>query len=281
MSLDSFNNSSIKEKFYEPQNKKDLECDELSVLESSSRAKQNLQVDDYLVEIDKKKKKNGKDTNEIVKEKFENVEKTDVLQTAQTEFSAKSSRTYCEYENNCKLPSSSVSTDEEWKLWIQSHVPFFILVLIKTSWLLYNLIVTSAILVTIGYFTFVTIFELQVETTWLAEIGNLHRHGLNSIVALVDIVLLAYPVRLLHFIYPAIYGWVYAFVIFFYWLENPKENIVYEQIDYSKPFKVFGYYVLLTFLTILMQSLHFAAYKLKIDLCNKCVSIKNECLEST
>jgi len=268
--------SFIKENVYELQSKNDLESNELAVLEASSTTNQNLHIEEYLVDG---KNKKSKTKNKIVKENSESLDKTELSETAQTKSSVRSSKTYCEFENNCRLPSSSVSTDDEWKLWIKSHVPFFILIMIKISWLLYNLIVTSAILVTIGYFTFVTIFELQVETTWLAEIGNLHRHGLNSIVALIDIVLLAYPVRLLHFIYPAIYGWVYAIVIFFYWLDNPKENIIYEQIDYSKPFKVFGYYILLTFLTLLMQSLHLAAYNLKLFLCAKLVSIKNECLE--
>jgi hypothetical protein len=99
-------------------------------------------------------------------------------------------KTYCSNKSKCQLPSSKiiVSDTASWQLWIDVHVPTFILILMKISWLLYNLIVISAILVTIGYFTYVNLNGLKMEPTWITEIGNLHRHGVNSLVAVVDVV---------------------------------------------------------------------------------------------
>lgn len=120
---------------------------------------------------------------------------------------SKLNKTLCNNQANCRLPSSSAIADaDQYKLWYYSHVPRFILYLMKFSWLLYNIIIISAILVTVGYFTYVYIAGLVVESTLIGEIGNFHRHGINSIVALVDLLLMAYPVRILHFIYTAIYG---------------------------------------------------------------------------
>ena len=135
---------------------------------------------------------------------------------------------------------------EAFQFWISSHVPKLILALIKLSWLLYNLIAIAAIVVTIGYFSYIWIFELDMKHTWLHELGNLHRHGFNSIVAIVDILLLAYPVRIHHHIYTNVYGWLYALVIFIYWLVDTKKNIIYEIIDYNKPLRIILIYVSLT-----------------------------------
>ncbi|RNA08555.1 rolling stone [Brachionus plicatilis] len=107
--------------------------------------------------------------------------------------------------------------------------------------------------------------DIETEPTWIAEIGNLHRHGFNSLVAIVDIILLAYPVKIMHFVYTCAYGWCYAIVIFIYWVQDPKKNIVYKQIDYGKPVQIMVIFTMLTLLTLAMQTFHFFAYQLKFN----------------
>lgn len=190
-------------------------------------------------------------------------------------------KTYCDNQHNCQLPSSYAATNSEaWNLWIQAHVPKALLVLIKISWLLYNIIVISAIVVTTGYFSYAFIMDMETEPTWIAEIGNLHRHGFNSLVAIVDIILLAYPVKILHFVYTCAYGWCYAIVTFIYWTLNPKKNIVYEQIDYGKPIQIMVIFTMLTILTFLMQMIHFFAYQLKLYLKDKYLEMKKNCFSN-
>jgi hypothetical protein len=192
--------------------------------------------------------------------------------------SDRASRTYCANKAQCQMPSHEVGADaERWRAWIHTHVPRGILFLIKFSWLLYGNIITSATLVTIGYFSFMSIGNYEFDSTWVVEIGNLHRHGFNSLVAVVDLVLLAYPVRIMHFVYTAGYGWLYALVTFVFWCINTRENIVYEQLDYNKPFQVVFYYALLTLLTFLMQLLHFFAYQLKVSLRERYIRCRMSC----
>ncbi len=134
-----------------------------------------------------------------------NIQLDNVDNTAKND--AKLNKTLCHNQANCRLPSSSAVADaDQYKMWYYSHVPRFILYLMKFSWLLYNIIIISAILVTVGYFTHVNLAGLVVESTLFGEVGNFHRHGINSIVALVDLLLMAYPVRILHFVYTAVYG---------------------------------------------------------------------------
>lgn len=179
-------------------------------------------------------------------------------------------------ENERFLKSNAVEQDDglnchsqAWSAWMDAHVPPFVLVLIKISWLLYNLIAIAAIVVTIGYFSYVYIADLDMQHTWSMELGNLHRHGFNSVVALIDIALLAYPVRIFHNIYTNIFGWLYALVIFLYWLSDREKNIIYELIDYNKPLKILFIYTFMTLMTVALQTLHFLVYHLKLYVRNR------------
>jgi hypothetical protein len=188
--------------------------------------------------------------------------------------------TYCDNKHECYLPSASVTSDaNNWKLWIDSHVPFFVLFLIKLSWLFYNIIAISSIIVTVSYFTYVYIADLQMEPSWIMELGNIHRHGFNSLVAIIDIILLGYPVRILHFVYTDLYGWIYAFVTFLYWYQDPTKNIIYETLDYAKPITIVIKFTILNLLVLVMQILHFAVYQLKLYLKEKYLYVKHECYD--
>lgn len=192
-----------------------------------------------------------------------------LLQNTQIDTNSKSfknpHRTYCINKSHCNIPSAIViSNSYNWKLWIDTHVPNFVLILIKISWLLNNLVAISALIVTCLYLGYANIVDLEAEPTWAHELGNWHRHGINSLVALVDVIMLGYPIRILHFVYVIIYGWVYAVVTFVYWFQDPKKHILYDTIDYKNPFKMMLYYVCLTILVFLMQITHFLAYRLKV-----------------
>lgn len=93
--------------------------------------------------------------------------------------------------------------------------------------------------------------------------------------AIVDLILLGYPIRVLHFVYVNGYGWMYALVTFVYFVFDPKENIIYEQIDYNHPAQILLAYLILSFLVFLMQILHFLAYRLKVYIREKYLINKN------
>jgi len=90
--------------------------------------------------------------------------------------------TYCVHQSKCNMPSASViSNAHAWKLWIDTHVPCFILVLIKLSWLLNNIVTISAIVVSLVYLCYIYFAKFPTEPSWASELGNWHRHGINSI----------------------------------------------------------------------------------------------------
>lgn len=90
--------------------------------------------------------------------------------------------TYCDNQEDCNMPSISVISDAHaWKLWIDTHVPSFILILIKISWLLNNIVTISAIVVSFVYLCYVYFANFPQEPSWASELGNWHRHGINSI----------------------------------------------------------------------------------------------------
>lgn len=196
--------------------------------------------------------------------------------TARALTSKNSHRTYCINKSHCNIPSAIVIYNRtSWKLWIDAHVPNFVLILIKIDWLLNNLVAISALMVTCIYFSYAYLVDLEAEPTWVHELGNVHRHGINSLVALVDVIMLGYPIRILHFVFVIVYGWVYAFVTFLYWFSDPVNHVIYDQIDYKNPMKIMTAYLFLTILVFLMQVTHFLAYRLKLLIRTK--YFDNEC----
>lgn len=102
-----------------------------------------------------------------------------------------------------------------------------------------------------------------MEPTTSTLIGNWHRHGINTLVILIDVAIIAYPIRLLHVMYTLCFGFLYSLVTFFYWLCNKKENIIYETLDYNKTLLVILFFIILIFLTILLQVSHYLIYRFK------------------
>ncbi len=92
-----------------------------------------------------------------------------------------------------------------------------------------------------------------MEPNFKSMIGNIHRHGINTVVVLIDIAILSYPIRLLHVSYTFAFGFIYSTVTFVYWLDNKKDNIIYETLDYNKPILVLMFFSILTVLVIFLQ----------------------------
>ena len=149
-------------------------------------------------------------------------------------------------------------------------------ILISISWVLYNIAAITAVVVTASYFSYVYINDLQVEPTISYLIGNLHRHGFNTLVILIDIAIIAYPIRFLHFIYTLGFGFSYSIVTFSYWLLNKKDNIIYVTLDYNKPIMVILFLTILVFLTFLLQFSHYLIYRFKFYVKEKLYSNNNK-----
>ena len=77
----------------------------------------------------------------------------------------------------------------------------------KLNWILFSVGATNAFLVT-GLFWVV----LAPSRTAVQNLNPItfHLHGTNSILFLVEIFMVAFPTRLLHFVYPIIFSFTYA-----------------------------------------------------------------------
>ena len=103
--------------------------------------------------------------------------------------------------------------------------------LLVLDWLLFNLAASSAVIITLGYWVFVY-WDLD-GTSWLPS--DIHLHVVNTVLLLVEVILSAIPMQLLHVIYPMIMGTVYVTFSVVYWATD-KDRVLYpEVLDWNKP----------------------------------------------
>ncbi|TMW52342.1 hypothetical protein DOY81_002599 [Sarcophaga bullata] len=106
-----------------------------------------------------------------------------------------------------------------------------------------------------------------------SDLYNLWAHGFNSILMLLDHMLVAFPTRILHFIYPLTLGILYGIFSLIYYLAGGDDvngnRYIYEILDWSKP----GWTTLVLFgcliLVLVFCFLLFCLYKLRCAIYRK------------
>ncbi|XP_005110223.1 uncharacterized protein LOC101863547 [Aplysia californica] len=138
----------------------------------------------------------------------------------------------------------------------------------KLSWVLSNFITCAAPVVTIIFF--VAIYPKQNKNESSVGLQDLNVHALNFVFVVVDHLISARPVRLLHAYLPIIYGLVYIIFSVIYWSTDHKNHVVYEILDWNKPGIAFAVTVGLAVVAIpLLQFAFFGLYRLKLYICKK------------
>ncbi|CAH1772665.1 unnamed protein product [Owenia fusiformis] len=102
-------------------------------------------------------------------------------------------------------------------------VPWYMII----SWILYDVILVFSIIVTGIYFGAVHDPKDGLDHY------NFNRHGLNTVLMVIDFVISGTPIRILHMIYPMIYGFIYIIFNVIYWSFDKKNNIVYSILNYN------------------------------------------------
>jgi len=129
------------------------------------------------------------------------------------------------------------------------------------NWLLCNVVVNVAIIVTIFYW--VVIGRTRTAALNLRP-RTFHLHVTNTILVLIDIFMVAFPTRLLHFIYSIGYGLLYVlFLLILHW--TGVNSAVYTVLNWArKPGVAVGWCVLaVVVLPIAMQAITFGLYHLR------------------
>lgn len=146
------------------------------------------------------------------------------------------------------------------------EVPADMTVAHKTQWILFNVAANSAVIVTLGYWCLLFPFMAGADAVrGLWGFLNITVHLLNAIMMLIEIGVSSLPVRLLHDIYPAIYGIIYVLMTLVLWLIT--KGFIYYFLDFNQPGFAVGFSVLLLFVVQpLIQLLYFGLFRLRCKL---------------
>lgn len=144
---------------------------------------------------------------------------------------------------------------------------------LKIEWALFAIVSNFSFIVTLIYFAILypVIYGEKNNPTGKSILAvDLHIHGINSVVVLMEMLISAYPVRLLHCVYPIAYGLTYVLFSLVYWAID-HNNVVYKNVlDWNKPGSTIGVVLGLGFVVIpLFQLLLFGIYRLRIWLYEK------------
>ena len=124
--------------------------------------------------------------------------------------------------------------------------------MVKISWVLYTITITTSFMVTVGYYTTV---DPDFDDF---DVYSLHIHGINLIIVIIDLVMARIPVMLLHFYAPMVYSLVYIVFTGVYaasgGTDHKERDYIYTALDYRNELgSSIGWAILLVLLTIIVH----------------------------
>ncbi|ESP04551.1 hypothetical protein LOTGIDRAFT_237304 [Lottia gigantea] len=151
--------------------------------------------------------------------------------------------------------SNYENTEESARSGDDSMVPPKFYILHAIVWLSYNYVSSNALMVTIIFWS-VLAPGMEAEAS---SMENVQLHIINTVIVFLEQCLSPIPIRLLHIIYPILYGLIY--VIF----SAAYDKTIYSILDWSKPGTAMMYVSIIAFVAYpLIQFLFFGIYHLKV-----------------
>ena len=89
--------------------------------------------------------------------------------------------------------------------------------------------------------------------------SSLQLHLVNTLLVLLEHAVSAVPVRVLHVLYPIIYGVIYMIFSLVYWTGDHR-RVMYDILDWNKPAATVGFVMLIGF--VVVPVIHLAIYGL-------------------
>jgi len=145
------------------------------------------------------------------------------------------------------------------------------------NWLLFAVATTSAFEITIFYVVLIApgrTLERNLKPT------TFHIHVINSVLFLIDIFMVAFPTRFLHFIYTMIYGVVYT--IFLLILHFTGYNsAVYPQLNFADNWEKAALFLVASIIVLpfLLHLIIFGLYHLRAFIARKTVQTSSAARE--
>ncbi|XP_046339632.2 protein rolling stone-like [Haliotis rufescens] len=154
-------------------------------------------------------------------------------------------------KSESKPPDASETQDSKLTPWYS-----------KISWILANITSDTAIIVTSIYFG--ALYKPSSGIT----LSNLNVHGLNSVFIIIDNVVSARPVRILHVFHTWIYAAVYIIFSLIYWATD--RAVIYKYVlDWSTPGSTVGIMLGVVVLAFILQVGYFGLYQLTLFIYSK------------
>ncbi|KAL8604343.1 hypothetical protein ACOMHN_028106 [Nucella lapillus] len=149
-------------------------------------------------------------------------------------------------------PASSPGSEVDWAV----SLPWYV----QGYWCLSNVIQVMALVVTVTYFG--ALYSASQGVSLL----DLNVHGISSVMIVIDVVVCARPVRLMHVLYPLLYGMAYVIFSAIYWSQDHVNNVLYPNVlDWNYPGPTCGVVVGLALVGIpLLQLVHYGVYRLRL-----------------
>ena len=137
----------------------------------------------------------------------------------------------------------------------------------KLDWILFSISCPLAVIITTVYFY--KVFPLVSKHTGksVPEVDDLHIHGINTVVVVMEITLSALPVRFLYFCFPLIYSILYIISTAIFWSLDHSRVLYGGLVDWKKPGRTILVTGLLGFVALpVVHFVFFGLYKLKVYL---------------
>ena len=137
------------------------------------------------------------------------------------------------------------------------------------TWILLNIYVTVAFIITISYWIGVG-FDLLAPAKSAASV-NTHVHIINSVLAVIELSVGNLPIRILHFYQPVIFGFIYlVFTLILHWAGD--RSAIYAVLDWmGGPAMAAGYALGILFIAVPFFHIFFSwgFFVLRIYCCEK------------
>lgn len=166
-----------------------------------------------------------------------------------------------------QIPSQDNAEDGELSYGETSTRTNLVPVYFKLVWILFNIVSSCSIMVTLVFFIFLWP-ELATDNQPL-DMDNLQLHGINSVIVLIECLVTAVPVHFLHYVYPLIYGIVYIIFTAIFFGAGNKDPIYPNVLDWNSDQvgKTLIMVLVIGFVVLpLLQLFFLIIYKLKIVL---------------
>lgn len=166
-----------------------------------------------------------------------------------------------QHDDGRQMSNGNISIDHSPNTLAESNksLPWYF----QLCWLISIVAHHFTVVVTIVYFTALFPF-MGIQGI---AVNDINMHGISTVLVLIDVAVSARPVRILHAIYPTVYGIAYAVFNVIYWSQDTVHNVVYNIMDWNNPGLAAGVVAALAFVGVpLIQLLHFGLYRLRLFL---------------